>query len=231
MTTQCMPEPSYCAVCGWGSLQGGLGSTNAFGSPDLDLRPPGMARDTINYWVRECPHCGYCASDIEEKIARAAKMVRSAKYLAVLDRRGKSDRRLIRQFLCATMLYEHAGDLAAASRMSLYAAWAADDTKEAKRAAQRARKRVLELVDRLHAEGGTLNEDPAWDTMQMIDVARRAKDYGHANRLIAELTEVETDPFRALVAFQRERIAARDTGTYTIEEAMKHSAIDADRSP
>jgi len=218
-----MPQPSYCAVCGWGSLQGGLGSTNAFGSPDLDLRPPPLERCNIGYWVQECPHCGYCASTISEKIPGAGRMVRSAKYKAVLDRRGKRDKQLIRLFLCASMLYGNAGDLAAAARMSLYAAWAADDAKEAKRAAQRARKRVLELVDRLHARGGLLNEDPTWDTMQMLDVARRARDVGRTEQLVAELAKAGTD-FSTLATFQQKRFEARDTAAYTIDEALENAA-------
>lgn len=148
-------------------------------------------------------------------------MVRSEKYLATLNRRGKRDTRLVRQFLCASMLYENAGDLVAAARMALCAAWASDDAKEAKRAAQRARRRVLELVEHLHARSGTLNEDPACDTVQMLDVARRAKEFGRAKRLIAELAGFGMEPFPALVAFQRARVEARDTGAYTIQTAME----------
>ena len=223
MTTQ-SADVFYCAVCGWGSLQGVITSTSGFGSPDLDLRPPPLERFTIDHWVQECPHCGYCAPEIGEKIPKAARMVRSKKYLAALDRRGKRDKRLIRQFLCASMLYENAGDLAAAARLSLCAAWAADDATEAKRAAQRARRRVLDLVERLHAQGGHLYEDPAWDSMQMLDIARRAREFDRAKSLIAELAEVGTEPFPTLVAFQRERIADRDTAAYTISEAMERSA-------
>lgn len=223
MTTQ-SAGVFYCAVCGWGSLQGVIMSTSGFGSPDLDLRPPPLARFTIDHWVQECPHCGYCAPEIGEKIPGAAKMVRSAEYIATLKRRGKRDRRLLGQFLCASMLYENAGDLAAAARMSLCAAWAADDATEAKRAAQRARRRVLDLVGRLHARGGQLHEDPAWESIQMLDVARRAREFDRAKSLVAELAEVGTEPFPALVAFQRERIAERDTGAHTIQEAVERAA-------
>ena len=57
MTTQ-SAEECTCAVCGRVSMQGVIMSTNAFGSPDLDLRPPPMERFTIDHWVQECPHCG-----------------------------------------------------------------------------------------------------------------------------------------------------------------------------
>lgn len=37
-----------CAVCGKESEQITLASTNTFGSPDLDLRPPEMKRSTMS---------------------------------------------------------------------------------------------------------------------------------------------------------------------------------------
>lgn len=210
-----------CAVCDRVSLQGVILSTSAFKSPDLDFRPPPLERFTIDHWVQECPHCGYCAPVISEKIPRAGKMVRSGKYRKILRKPQRGEAQLYNQFLCASALYEHAGDLAAAARMALCAAWVADDKTRGKAKAVRARQQVLRLVDELHAQGGRLEEEPAWETLQLIDVARRAKEFDRANRLIAELAEVETEPFPALVAFQRERVAARDTAAYTIDEAME----------
>ena len=42
---------STCAICGGRSKQTVVASTNARGSPDLDLRPPEMQRSTMPYWV------------------------------------------------------------------------------------------------------------------------------------------------------------------------------------
>lgn len=74
MTTT-VPHHSVCGVCGGISEQTGLQSTNAFGSPDLDLRPPEMERSTMCYWVQTCPQCGYCASDIAEKLQRSSGLL------------------------------------------------------------------------------------------------------------------------------------------------------------
>lgn len=223
MTTQAA-DAFQCAICDRVSIQGVIMSTNAFGSPDLDLRPPPMERYTIDHWVQECPHCGYCAPEISKRITGAGKVVRSKHYRGILKKPRKGGSSLINQFLCASALYEHAGDMAAATWMSLFAAWTADDATRGKAKAVRARTRVLDLVDRLHAQGGHLHEDPVWDAMQMIDVARRAKEFGRAKSLIAELAEVETEPFPALVAFQGERVTARDTAAYTFKEAMESAA-------
>ena len=54
-----------CYVCGKESKQTVLGSTNSFGSQDLDLRPPEMMRGTMEYWAHECPYCGYIAKNID----------------------------------------------------------------------------------------------------------------------------------------------------------------------
>jgi hypothetical protein len=51
-------EKSRCAVCGIATEYTSIGSTNAFGSPDLDTRPPEMQRSTIFAWVQRCPECG-----------------------------------------------------------------------------------------------------------------------------------------------------------------------------
>ena len=55
-----------CAVCGATHRYRILTSTNAFGSPDLDLRPPQMKRGTMPLWVQECPSCGYTAEDVSD---------------------------------------------------------------------------------------------------------------------------------------------------------------------
>ena len=44
-----------CAICGEDAEQIEIGSTNAFGSPDLDLRPPPMKRQTMAFWMQACP--------------------------------------------------------------------------------------------------------------------------------------------------------------------------------
>jgi ribosomal protein L37E len=60
MTTYTRKEVT-CANCGAQSSHATLGSTNEFGSPDLDLRPPQMMRATMNAWLQECPACGLVA--------------------------------------------------------------------------------------------------------------------------------------------------------------------------
>ena len=147
-------------------------------------------------------------------------MVGSDEYLALLNRSEEYGSRLIGQFLCASALFEHAGNLIEAALTALHAAWAADDSGGGEEEAVLARKRVLHLVDALHARGEHLDRDPVTETMRMIDVARRAGEFDRADRLIAELAHVEDPFFRTLVAFQRGRVEAGDTKVHTVKEAM-----------
>lgn len=73
-----------CACCGTATRRSLLGSTNAFGSPDLDTRPPPMQRDTLHTWVQHCGHCGYCAPDLAKAPAGAAGQIADPAYRAVL---------------------------------------------------------------------------------------------------------------------------------------------------
>lgn len=217
MTTE-LTEECRCAICGKVSLQGIIASTSAFGSPDLDFRPPPMERETIDHWVQECPHCGYCAPELDQSIAGAAAVIASEEYGMIRKRRG--DLPLFGRFLCASFLFEQAGCLVEAAATALYAAWAADDADDAEEEAVRARQRVLALIDELHARGEQYGDDPATEALLMVDVSRRSGAFDRARQLIAELAGVEDPLFQALVAFQREKVEAGDMQRYTVEQAI-----------
>jgi len=59
------PYTVKCAVCGRESNQTRITSYSTFGYPDLDFRPPSMFRETMNYWIQECPHCSYVNTSID----------------------------------------------------------------------------------------------------------------------------------------------------------------------
>ena len=65
--TMIYDKTKECVICGAQGEFGWILSTNKFGLPDLDLRPPEMYRSTINLWIQRCHGCGFCAPDISEK--------------------------------------------------------------------------------------------------------------------------------------------------------------------
>jgi len=66
--------------CAEKSFHMGIGSTNSFGAPDLDTRPPEMQRSTIYHWTQRCPSCGYCAADILKDTENIRELVQKTEY-------------------------------------------------------------------------------------------------------------------------------------------------------
>ena len=83
MTTM-YADTRTCKNCGQDSEQIILGSTNSFGSPDLDLRSPPMVRDTMDTWIQVCPHCKFCAPNIA-KAKVPERPVTDPEYLAAFE--------------------------------------------------------------------------------------------------------------------------------------------------
>jgi len=54
-----------CAVCEKESKQARIMSYSTFGYPDLDFRPASMLRETMEYWLHECPYCGYINTNLD----------------------------------------------------------------------------------------------------------------------------------------------------------------------
>ncbi|HOT93797.1 MAG TPA: hypothetical protein PK089_01210 [Methanoregulaceae archaeon] len=205
-----------CALCGQASVQAVLVDAGRSGSADLDLRPPPDQRGTIAHWVQECPHCGYCAPAIDERVDGAEETVQSPAYRAL--RNGGDLPPLVVRLLCASTMLFHAGRLVEAAETALWAAWAADDAG-ATEEARRARRRTLDLLDELRSRGEHYIADEGAEGLVMVDIARRAGEFDRAERLLDGLAAVDDPRFAALVAFQRGRVAARDRARYTIAEA------------
>ena len=85
------PMDVTCRVCKKKSEQIILTSTNSFGSPDLDLRPPEMQRSTMCFWVQRCPSCGYVASSIDDSTNATRDYLNSDDYKNAKGRNFKSD--------------------------------------------------------------------------------------------------------------------------------------------
>lgn len=210
-------EEKRCGVCGKTSVQGFVADAGRLGTADLDLRPPPDQRETIAHWVQGCPHCGYCGLTLEEPIPGAAEVMASPEYRAI---REGSNPELVVRLLCASTLLEHAGRWVEAAETALWAAWAADDAG-ADDAAARARRRTLDLLAEVRLRGEHYIEDPNAETLVMADIARRAGGFDRAEELLDGLGGVDDPRFAAIVAFQRARVAAHDTGRYTVEEAFR----------
>ena len=79
MTTQ-NSVTIICTLCNKENEFTEIMSSNEFGSPDLDTRPPEMMRSTIFTWVQQCSRCGYCASNISINRPKAQDVIIGQEY-------------------------------------------------------------------------------------------------------------------------------------------------------
>lgn len=219
--TTLFPVERTCAVCGATSQQTVIGSTNSFGSADLDTRPPEMMRSTIFYWVERCPSCGYCAKDIGELEPGAREVVYSEAYRDQLNLPGYPARAI--DFQCMALLQSSAGELASAGWSSLRAAWICDDTNDDEHA-QECRWQAYNLFqEALQAEQQIAQQNGA-GTAVMIDLLRRSGRFEWAMSIAEEgiqragLEQIFYNIFR----FQYRLAGQRDRRCYTIAQALSN---------
>ena len=194
-----------CRVCGRSVPCTVLTSTNAFGAPDLDLRPPQMKRDTMHMWVQECPHCGYVASDLTDKTSVDTAWLRSPEY-------KNSNKLGFRSPLALRFYKQHLiclkdGNRDEAFFALLHAAWACDDLGD-KKSAVFCRKAALPLLEEMIDKK---NDDNL--TVLRADLLRRAgcftelRDRYENLRLGDELLD-------KIIAFQLQKAKEKDDGCY-----------------
>lgn len=204
-----------CSVCGKKSRQQVLTSTNRFGAPDLDLRPPEMMRSTMGWWIQECPRCGYISDNLEtvsgiDRKWLKSKDFRSANGIAFASKLAK---KFYKRYLIsvADQNIENA----------FHAAWSCDDSGDEENAVL-CRQAALEQLDLLIAadkedkECG--DEDPA-ETYRLIrmDLLRRTNQFA---RVIDEYAQVEfsSELLNRVKAFQIERAKQNDPRCYTVDD-------------
>jgi len=208
-----------CRICGQSHEYVGIGSTNEFGSPDLDTRPPEMRRSTILYWVRRCPSCGYCAPQVSEGPEEAKEIVASEEYRRQLDDRAYPE--LANRFLCWALIQERVGSYARAGWAALHAAWACDD-QGASEAARRCRLRALELFRQSQAQGKPFIEGRGAEQVLLADLLRRSGCFEQVAAVCQEgLRANPTQLVREVLAFQEVLARLKDDRAHRIEEAIQ----------
>ena len=200
-----------CGCCGNTISVTAVGSTNAFGSPDLDLRPPEMKRSALLMSIQYCGHCGYAAWDLEESITQTDEL----KQLLSedLDKNDKSQ------------IFERAAQIARINGsdgmdtffLYLCAAWCADDKGDTQRA-------VLMRKKSLEASHWTAVRKPE-KLLRLIDVARRAGEFETACRLLERFDrcKVSEPLLKQIACFQKQLLDNEDVSCYTVQEAISGS--------
>ena len=202
-----------CAVCGATHRYRILTSTNAFGSPDLDLRPPQMKRGTMPLWVQECPSCGYTAEDVSDPTRIPREYLQSEAYRSCGGIRFENPLagRFFRQHLILLWEQKHTKAFFAV----LHAAWVCDDAEDRENAV-RCRDIAAELLEMCILPAA---REEAY-LLLYADVLRRA---GHFEKLIDKFTDtwLENEDHRKILIFEYTRAEKQDAGCYTVEDAVR----------
>jgi len=214
-------EKARCSVCGSEAEYTGIGSTNAFGPPDLDTRPPEMKRSTIVYWVQRCPECGYCASDVSRAPSQAATVVRSPEYTRQLS--DLTFPELANRFLCKALIDESSGDYAAAAWALIHAAWACDDAEKPEQA-RTCRNKALDMIEKALGNGQEVAKQHGAATAIQVDLLRRTGRLTEARQLISTKRPTITDEIiLKILDYQDVLLTKGDEGCHTIAEALREN--------
>jgi hypothetical protein len=208
-----------CALCNSENEFTGIGSTNTFGSPDLDTRPPEMKRSTIFAWVQRCPNCGYCASDVRQSRPEFKAIVTGAEYRRQLNDPAYPE--LANSFLCKAIIDGGASDYAGATWALIHAAWVCDDADLSDEAAE-CRHKAADMLMTAEDHGQQVAKQEGASTAILVDLLRRSGRTADARRAIAERgTGVAEDIIVRILDFQSSLIEKSDVSCHTVSAALE----------
>ena len=197
-----------CASCGT-AIPAPYRAPPAEMAPDLDLRPGEPTRSTLEHWLQTCSRCGATAPDLATLYGTATAIVAAPAY------RGVTGPDYALAFLRWATICQAAGDARNTGEAFLQAAWAADDALDTANATQWRRQAAYAWAE---TESYEL-------TLRRIDALRRAGDFPQAEAAAAKLAAQRPDETTAqILAFQRARIVAGDTGRHLMSSALRPPA-------
>ena len=205
-----------CSICKTKQNLCKIGSTNEFGSCDLDLRPAQMKRSTIGWWIHRCKKCGYCAVDLQDYDENIKPIICSVKYQNQLSDKRFSD--LANSFLCASMIAESVNEYFGAAWDSIHAAWVCDDRKN-QAGSIFCRKRALNLFDMEDALADSKTKMTLEYNLLKVDLLRRANMFNEALAIIQEnLSKISDTQLQNILLFQNKLCSIKDVGCYTVAD-------------
>lgn len=195
-----------------------LASTNAFGWPDTDTRPPEMKRSTMRSWVQRCPSCGYCAPDAAKFDERCRAVLEGDRYRSQLAETVYPD--LASSFVCSGWLAESVGQRDDAGWAYLHAAWVLDDAGN-EASARGWRSRAADAFLAVLAGGQTFAPQSGVSEAILADCLRRAGRGSEAMPIVEKaLGQSHDDVVLKLLAFQQSLVERGDVSRHLLNEAL-----------
>lgn len=216
--TAWLTQTQTCCLCETENECQLVESTDAEGSPDLDLRPAPPERDTMHAWFQECSNCHYVCVDLARESNGARSIVDSDRYRTLVADSALSD--TARKFaLCAVLNRE---DREICGTALLRAAWDCDDqqnndlAKSFRDDAADSWKKLQPFED---------NQDHATMAVTLIDVLRRAGRFDEAVKLANQMVKFKSvkrsDVMLAVIKFQQSLCESESIECRKLEDAVK----------
>lgn len=210
-------ETQKCCLCETENECKILGSTNTFGSPDLDLRPAPMERDTMSGWFQECESCHYVSIDLAQANDGAKSIVESDDYQALVANSKLPP--IARRFALCALLNAHDREIAGTAL--LRAAWICDDAENLE-LAKSFRNQSADTIKKLQPFENS--EEHATLATMLIDVLRRAERFEEAIKLANQLLKFKavkrSEVMLAVVNFQLSLCESKDSDCHQVEKAI-----------
>ena len=197
-----------CAVCGEESNQDPFSVLGSGGPPDLDTRPSGEVRATLERWIEVCPGCGLAVPELEAVVQGVDELVRSDEFP-----------RAAHPFLRQSWLLDQLGQHADAGWSELYLAWHFDDAAD-RAAASDARRRALTCWQHGKSHGQNFGDSMPEEFALVTDLCRRAGLMDEARETCLAGLELEALPpvVEDLLRFQLTLIQTNDTAAHSVSE-------------
>ena len=197
-----------CGICGHTFESNTIMSTNSFGSPDLDLRPPEMQRSTMPLWVKKCPNCGYVHSEIEKDGKTHANYIKSKSYITCENNMFKND--LASEFYQYALIELQDNNLEEAYNAFLHAAWACDDSND-KENAVICRSKAIALFERT----SMITKEEF--ILRQVDLLRRARKFDDAILLVSK-TRFKDSLLKKIASFQHTLCQHKDDDCFCVKD-------------
>lgn len=222
---------STCAICGHQQVTFLLLSSNTSGHYDLDLRPPEIFRSSMDCWVQECEHCGYCATDISEEIPADVRPL--IEQMVVLLRqewnRNNNLPDLASKFNRQGIILSEIGEHDQAGWAFLHAAWDCDDERPGETGAKECRTRAYDSFVKCKIKGIRFATPVGYEEEIMVDLLRRSGAFERANSLCFEVfshVSIIDDPqLIDVLKFQRDLIWVGDDGCHNFGQIIDKYTI------
>jgi len=207
-----------CCVCGEESSHMAIGSTNSFGSSDIDTRPSEMQRSTISHWVQRCPSCGYCAPDLWECETGVSEIVATDEYQNIIADTQMPE--VAASFLAWSHIEQKQGQFANSAWGAIHAAWICDDENNYEESVK-CRKQAISLIGMASSHAQTIAEQTGLSEVITIDLMRRAGMFEEALKL-AEITKAKEFEkiIIKVIKYEEKLIAQKNIESHTVSEAL-----------